>query len=326
MKHLLLLTACVFLTAGQSLALNCGDTISGNVTLTADLVCNSKTALIVSASNTTINLNGHTLSCLGAGVAGTCQATSINGQHSISGIKSENYSNVKVLGPGTITGFERGIQLTGGNKFVVQGVKVTGPILSLEENNRSVAIGIGIMKAPCPISFLGEDTTPSALVADNEVTAQAWGIRIDESSCAEVRSNIVHDINRADGNAYGILLWKSTNTKVYRNSVFSVGLNRGQDSGIMLYTNANWNNVFSNVSNSNCGNGIYLLDSVKNKINDNTARHNGINSQGGRCGEPQSFVYDLKSTAPAPDNTWNFNNVCRKQNNGVTAGVCNPNE
>jgi hypothetical protein len=43
------------------------------VTLTEDLHCNSQTALRVGGDTTTINLNGFTINCTGAGYLGSCQ-------------------------------------------------------------------------------------------------------------------------------------------------------------------------------------------------------------------------------------------------------------
>src|SRR5262249_13336173 len=108
--------------ANSAMALNCMSLVSGNVTLTADLTCNNVTGLQVAADNTTINLNGHTITCMGAGFAGSCQMPA-----GASGILSINHNTVAILGPGTISGFENGIAMFGGKGLLIRDVTVTGP-------------------------------------------------------------------------------------------------------------------------------------------------------------------------------------------------------
>ena len=53
----LLLIASLALISQCAFAISCGDTVSGVVTLNADLVCNNINGLNIGADNTTINLN-----------------------------------------------------------------------------------------------------------------------------------------------------------------------------------------------------------------------------------------------------------------------------
>src|SRR5579883_1710570 len=52
-----------FLMSARAYALSCGDTVTANTTLTADLNCVASSGLIIGANNVTIDLNGHTISC-----------------------------------------------------------------------------------------------------------------------------------------------------------------------------------------------------------------------------------------------------------------------
>ena len=107
--------------AHSAMALNCGSIINSNVTLTADLQCSSL-ALSVVADNLTINLNGHTISCVGGGFGGSCQLP--NGPI---GIYVSHHNNVQILGPGTITGFGIGVLIDKGLGVHVKGLTLTGP-------------------------------------------------------------------------------------------------------------------------------------------------------------------------------------------------------
>ena len=139
-----LLSICLALSAtGPLLALQCGDSVSGNVTLMADLVCVNQSGLKVSADNTTINLNGHSISCTGPGFAGSCQGpvgAPVSGLPV--GIFSLNHDHVTVIGPGTVSGFAFGVELDGGKGLDVQQVTVDGPAVPLTLNQRGTAVGI----------------------------------------------------------------------------------------------------------------------------------------------------------------------------------------
>ena len=100
-KNVVFVFAALVLAAGgaqQALALSCGDTLTSDTTLTANLAC-SGTALVVGADGITIDLNGYTISGDGTGL----------------GIDNTGgYDNVTIKN-GTITGFQvvtRGVSST----------------------------------------------------------------------------------------------------------------------------------------------------------------------------------------------------------------------
>ncbi|GAB4201939.1 MAG: hypothetical protein Tsb002_38640 [Wenzhouxiangellaceae bacterium] len=90
---------CVFLyalfAATQAQALACGDIVTGYVRLDASLHCSSDWyALMVGGDNTTIDLNGHTLS----------------GTRDQLGIDVLGYQHVSIVGNGRLSGFWAGIR------------------------------------------------------------------------------------------------------------------------------------------------------------------------------------------------------------------------
>jgi parallel beta-helix repeat protein len=92
----------------------CGETVSGSITLNADLNCPSGNGLIVGANSTTINLNLHTIT----GDPSGSSVGVLNG-----GGVNPGFSGVTVKS-GTITGFFKGVSFgtLGGNVQVVKAV------------------------------------------------------------------------------------------------------------------------------------------------------------------------------------------------------------
>ena len=73
-----IIVAAALIFASPAHALICGQVVTGTVTLTADLVCQNTTGLIVQSNDVTINLNGHSIRCLSAlGYEGSCQAPNV---------------------------------------------------------------------------------------------------------------------------------------------------------------------------------------------------------------------------------------------------------
>ena len=98
--------------AGGSTNPACGQVVSGQVDLSANLNC-SGDGIIVGGPNTVINMNGFS-------ITGPGQDTSKVG------IMVSNVDNVKVNGPGSISNFQAGVLLTGSNGFTVDSVIFSG--------------------------------------------------------------------------------------------------------------------------------------------------------------------------------------------------------
>jgi len=323
MKRYLILTAFAAISVDPLLAVSCGSVVSGVVTLTEDMNCNSQTALRVGADNTVINLNGHTLTCTGAGFLGSCQAAT--GQNSLParGVEAFSKKNVTVNGPGTISGFAIGVLLSNGDGSTVKGVNITGPSQPIGKNQRSMASGIYVGSVECPIVAFGQDAPPSLIIADNTISNQAQGIHLETTGCAIVKGNQIHDINRDSGWGTGIFLYDADNNQIYRNSIFGVGYNDIMDSGITLMQGSSRNTFTGNSISNNCGNGVAVLNkSSQNTFALNVARFNGA----GSCPAPPNGTgfADLNDGSTGTGNTWNNNNICKKEAGSVPAGVCNP--
>ena len=107
----------------------CPVNVSGNFVLNADLTCNENNGLVVTAAHTRIDLNGHTITCFGPGLNGSCQkiVDPVNPMgpgipaSSFVGILNNGHDDVHVFGAGTVDGFGIGVFMTGGLGMKVKG-------------------------------------------------------------------------------------------------------------------------------------------------------------------------------------------------------------
>ncbi|HZD36256.1 MAG TPA: NosD domain-containing protein [Nitrososphaeraceae archaeon] len=97
---------------GASINAACGQVVSGQVDLTANLKC-SGDGIIVGGPNTVINMNGFSITGPGK-------------DSSKVGIMVPNVDNVVVNGPGSISNFQAGALLTGANGFRISSVILSG--------------------------------------------------------------------------------------------------------------------------------------------------------------------------------------------------------
>jgi parallel beta-helix repeat protein len=102
----LLVTAAPAASAAP-VPVTCGESISFSVTLSNNIgPCVGSDGLDVTASNITINLNGHT-------IQGNSVHNDTNNEYL--GINLTNVSGVTVTGPGVVEGFDAGVSITGGS-------------------------------------------------------------------------------------------------------------------------------------------------------------------------------------------------------------------
>ena len=337
MRHLFVI-ASLTLLSHCAFAIQCGDTVSGTVTLAADMVCNNINGLNVGADNTTINLNGHTISCIGPGFNGSCQwVDGVSGLPSRAGIYSSNKKGIKVVGPGTISGFLYDVYIYGGTGHTVSGLTLTGPVTKLVGNHRGLAIGVAVNNAVCgPVNPLTGVAGYSANVYTNTAQNQSQGIAIADTSCAQIIRNTASNNTSASGGSHGILVSGGSHNTIMGNTASLNGLNRTFDGGIRItYSSTNnminstdSNSVSSNIVQSNCGSGITVgPHSTNNNIYTNTSKFNGVSAQGGSCDVPAAGAFhDLTEEVSGQGNIWNANNICHTQTANIPAGVCNPNE
>jgi hypothetical protein len=170
----------------------CGVVVKKDVTLNADLSCDGD-GLIVGNNGITINLNGHTIKS--------------NGDHDVvdlsvnfgddSGILVPKAKDVKIIGPGLITGFDRAITFTGSS-----GGEVSDLIL---RDNEVAVLASGSR-------FIG--------INANTIDNNKYAVVLESSVKGLVAFNLI-----AANEKQGIVLLNSDEYKILTNSIYGNGKN-----------------------------------------------------------------------------------------------------
>jgi parallel beta-helix repeat protein len=239
--------------AGPRPALQCGDTISRNTVLHADLRDCPGEGLVIGADGVTLELNGHTIS-------GTVDNSSV-------GIQATAHSGLSVRN-GTIRGFSIGVLLVTVTESQVTHLHVVD------------AQNIGIVLR----------MSSSAVVSGNRVThsgeSDASGIRLFQTSHTLVVGNVLthngegiflrqsdHNtivLNRSSHERSGVGLFEHSTF----NTVASNIVNDNTDTGVLLDEQADDNRVIDNVARRNAFAGIAVGNSSRNLVRGNITRAN----------------------------------------------------
>jgi Periplasmic copper-binding protein (NosD) len=222
---------------GQSSALgpdepDCGKVVTGNFTLTADLVCNSKDGLIVGAHNTTINLNGYSIT--GPGV--NSEKVGISIPHS---------ENVVIQGSGSIRNYQAGILISGSQNTEVNRVTFEGNKIAIFMTG---AIGTTIQQNFIDSNSIGvasHSTNGTQLHANMMTGNDLAGITFVNTDKSQI------DTNAIGGSRNGIYLdSQSTKNTILYNKALKNDIDINNADGLPLTVNENelLNNICS-VSN-----------------------------------------------------------------------------
>ena len=120
----------------QAATLTCGQTITGSVTLTADVGPCPADGVIIGADNVLLNLNGHHI----IGATGPRDGNA-------AGIRLTNRSRVAVVGPGEVRGFDAGVFINGGSLNRIQNLFVHDNVgtAAVDESGPTGLLGDGIL-------------------------------------------------------------------------------------------------------------------------------------------------------------------------------------
>ncbi len=162
--------------------LNCGDVITSSVTLSGPVGPCAGNGLVITASNITVNLAGHTVSAA-------------NGPAETVGITLDNTTKVFLKG-GTVTGFDAGVNIDGGSGNLVRNI--------IARNNVNDNISPADPDNPLPQEecLFGDGITvtdsSNNYIADNRAIANGpfSGISlVGNSDTNTVINNVVYDNN-----------------------------------------------------------------------------------------------------------------------------------
>ena len=249
---MLALSVCLFALPGEVVRANhvdCGDVITTDTVLDADLTCPGA-GLIIGADNITLDLNGHTLTGPGFDCTTSCGPfPSVP-----DGVRVRGHSGVTITN-GYITAFLFGINLNGASHNVIAHVVTTdntfngialfsgsdnnlvthctssnnssfGVIVNngsddnvvqycaLTGNSTGVFVGGGGMGAPSFRNY----------IAHNGVRNNAVGIHLRDADDNVVERNVVED------NGHGILMGEGADRNVTQHNI----VNRSSQSGLLV--------------------------------------------------------------------------------------------
>ena len=222
-------------TPDQRQQASCGSVITGTITLSRNLNCNHD-GLSIGEDSTTINLNGFRIQ--GPGIDSSKIGIAVS------------KDNVKIVGPGIISGFQAGILVTGANGF-----SVSSAVL---QNNE-----VGIL-------FTGAD---SASVDENNLKNNLIGVAAHSANSLDIANNLMTENALA-----GVLLVNADESAASSNNI------QGSQKGIFLDSQSAENTVQTNNVRYN----VIDLDNAKGLAptsNKNTFSTNicGTSSPSGLC-------------------------------------------
>lgn len=238
----------------------CGTTITTATKLTHDQNCTDVTGgITIGANNITLDLNGWSINCTGAGYLGSCQGSGTIG------VDQNGFTGMTVKGPGTINGFSVGVLVdaTGAN---VKDLLITGPLSpGIGFNPRPGAQhGVRVVNIVCPVDF---ETT--ANIHGNEIENHTEGVSLLSANCVNIHHNVIHDNNSDPVECSAIVMIGSDNNKIHANDLFNNGENLSSDAGLIGYFSDN-NKIFRNLVTNNNGAGISLrITSAGNMVDHN---------------------------------------------------------
>ncbi|HEX3393082.1 MAG TPA: right-handed parallel beta-helix repeat-containing protein [Acidimicrobiales bacterium] len=290
--------------AAHAAGLSCGDTITANTTLTANLGPCPNNGLVIGADNIVLNLNGHTISGTPAPGDGA-------------GVLIPGHTGVKVTN-GTVTAFDGGVVIQNGGGNTVTRIVAKGNVGA----SPGTLYGDGIAIE----GSSGNQITQNSALRNGPFS----GIGIYQNSDSDhpftsapavdnlVKNNTVQNNvacregNFCDNDGIRIEPGVSPGNKIYTNKVTGNGLD-----GISLFGGVNGTNVSGNTVRNNGFNGAVPGDGIRVFGFNNTIASNIVNgnaqdgiSVGRRSISPPG------SLAPpnGRDNTIKFNTATR---NGV---------
>lgn len=228
----------------------CGQTITKNTTLVADVGPCAGNGIVIGADNITLNLNGHTIS----GAPGTGDGTA-------AGVRLPNRSGVKVTGlpgasgkKGTITGFDAGVFINSGSGNTIENLAV---IDNVGPAQAGALLGDGIVSF-----YSANNRILNNLVARN---GQYDGIGVfgEGSDDNLIQGNTVEDT---------VGVFDRSNPSFQGNGIQIVHfLNANDPRGSSIFNN----NVIDNVVRRNFTAGVSMTSNVNARITGNTIEENG---------------------------------------------------
>lgn len=260
---LALFMAMIAIAPPARAAVTCGDTVTTDVVLDADLVCSGTHGIVIGADGIAIDLNGFTIRNTGGGI--------------VHGVSAVGHADIKVAN-GTIRGFYHNVHIEKAVNaqavdLVLRGGGGTGLLFS--DATDSSASNIDVRSAP----DAGVDVAHSLRVTLDGITARGagWGVFV-VNSVGTLLSN--SDLRRNHFGAYVYL----GNGNTVRDTIAKNNLNGG------LANEAGTKTNFINVNVRNNPTGILFIEGGDGSaVLDSTVNRNGVGIQLGKDIGPVGF-------------------------------------
>jgi uncharacterized protein (TIGR03790 family) len=228
---------------GGNVTCECGDVVTSNITLTADLNCTGLTGLIAGAANITIDGNGHSIT--GDDTAST------------NGIDITGFDNITVKNFGDVSGFANGINISNSDSDTIKDNTLSSNTKGLVLSS-STGDDINGNTVESNTSYGVSLTSSEADITNNEISSNDYGLYFSGSTGNTTSSNTI-----SSNSNYGIYLINSDSNDFSENTIASQ-----DNAGIMLITSDS--NTFSENSLSQNNTGISFSISYLNSIDSNT--------------------------------------------------------
>jgi len=261
----LLLSMTLLAASAGASAQTCGAPVYGAVALTADMVCPAGVdGLVIGADHVRIDLNGF----------------SITSPNSVAtrGIRSSRFGGIKIVGPGSIVGFDTSVMIDGGDNHEIREIDAArvssvGARIAIWLHNSSGSV---IEKSRVGAVNLGADpgnrAAANRIVGNDADTISVWGCQTYKN---EISDNAIHPATQFMAVA---LAEGAKDNQVIGNTIVSGTVWLGGSSGNVVANNIIMNAVYPSwiyagviVGHhpSTCAGGA-LVDATQNVVRGNT--------------------------------------------------------
>ena len=215
----------------------CGAVLTEDTVLDRDLVGCREDGLVIGADGITVDLNGHTVTGLGAAET--------------AGVRNRGHDHV-VIENGTVQDFGRGVLLADARRNLLRDLRV--------EVNQSG--GVVLVEAT-------KNRVVDCFAAANGGSPPSSGIALFDSDRNRIEGNVAFE------HAYGIGLFDSDGNVLSDNDVAPLGSDGNNDAGIVVVDSSD-NRIRDNRADSNDGDGIRVMPTgQRTSITGNLTRRNG---------------------------------------------------
>lgn len=283
-RHLLAIYAAAAIAASAGAhAQVCGATVYGPVALTADMLCPAGDGIVIGSHNVRIELNGYNIINPNGGPT--------------RGVVSSGFDGIKIVGPGSITGFFTAVMIDGGDYHEIRDIDAVASGYGIWLRNTS-----GSVVARSRVGFVGLGSDPGYSAIENRIVdnvADSIHLNGCQTYKNEIANNVIHPVRQFTALSidYGAHTNRVINNKIVSGTVWLGGTsdNLLADNIIDNRVYPAWTisaGVFITAAASPCAGGA-TVDATRNVLRGNTII-GGQMGVGMMAGSRQNKIVDNK--------------------------------